>query len=111
MSAARRDQHEGMRHHEPRHPAEALLPAGPRIVNQCVCAGVPFACIATRVREGLSLEQIQDRTNCGNTCGLCRPYLGVVAATGLGALPVMSEGQCAAVVNAHHRDTEAPRAV
>lgn len=92
-----------------RHRAEALIPPGARIVNRCVCAGVPFAHVAALACEGLSLGQIQERTNCGNTCGLCLPYLKVVMATGLGALPVMSEAQCARVVSMHHRVTETPR--
>ena len=53
------------------------------LVTMCVCRGVPFAEILPRARAGgWGLEEIARSTGCGATCGLCRPYLRRMLATG-----------------------------
>jgi bacterioferritin-associated ferredoxin len=68
------------------------------MVERCVCHDVTFARISQMSREGLTLEQIRDRTKCCTGCGTCEPYVRVVIATGRTRLPVMTEQQARAVV-------------
>ncbi len=59
-------------------------------VTRCVCADMTFAeWLAVKEREGWTLEQACDNTTCGRNCGMCWPYLRVVAATGRVELPPM----------------------
>jgi len=51
-------------------------PAWPPAMTQCECAEMPFDEVARRMKqEGLSLEQIADRTGCGRLCTACLPDL------------------------------------
>jgi bacterioferritin-associated ferredoxin len=57
---------------------------GPRIdIARCVCRGVPFAVLLPLARAGdWSLDDLMRETGCGAQCGLCRPYLRRMLATG-----------------------------
>jgi len=47
-----------------------------RAMTRCECAGVPFAEVAQRMREeGLSFDQVAERTGCGRLCTACLPDL------------------------------------
>jgi len=49
----------------------------------CVCRQFPFARLLPLARErGWTLEDVQRETGCGDQCGLCRPYLRRMLATG-----------------------------
>jgi bacterioferritin-associated ferredoxin len=56
----------------------------PRIsVTQCICRRVPFERLLPLVREhGWTLADLTRETGCGASCGLCRPYLRRMLATG-----------------------------
>lgn len=59
-------------------------------VDRCVCHSVPFSYLVERNRrEGISLEQLSDETNCCTGCGMCEPYLRLAIATGMTAIPPM----------------------
>ena len=52
-------------------------------VTQCICCRVPFTRLLARVREhGWTLGDMMRETGCGDQCGLCRPYLRRMIATG-----------------------------
>ncbi len=45
-------------------------------MTRCECVELPFDEIARRLREdGLSLEELQNRTGCGLLCTACLPDL------------------------------------
>jgi bacterioferritin-associated ferredoxin len=67
-------------------------------VDRCVCYDVLFTQIAALAKSGKSLEQIRVETGCSGGCGMCKPYIDVVIATGRTELPVMSEEVCRAIV-------------
>jgi bacterioferritin-associated ferredoxin len=49
----------------------------------CVCRRVPFARLLPLARaRGWDLEELVRATECGAGCGLCRPYLRRMLATG-----------------------------
>jgi bacterioferritin-associated ferredoxin len=49
----------------------------------CVCRRVPFARLLPLARaEGWGLDELVSATGCGASCGLCRPYLRRMLATG-----------------------------
>lgn len=53
------------------------------VVTLCVCRRVPFARLLPLARaEGWGLDQLISATGCGASCGLCRPYLRRMLATG-----------------------------
>ncbi len=55
----------------------------PVVVGMCVCRGVPFARLLPLARAGgWGLEELMRATGCGAGCGLCRPYLRRMLATG-----------------------------
>ena len=57
----------------------------------------PFSEWLRRKEEhGWSLAQAAENTFCGEGCGMCRPYLRVVAATGQTELPLMTTEELAA---------------
>ncbi len=65
-------------------------------VDRCVCRGVAFADLIRLARtEQLSINELTDRTGCGESCGLCLPYIRLAIATGRATLPIMSETECA----------------
>lgn len=52
-------------------------------VTTCICRGVPFDTLLALARErGWTLEDLIRETGCGGNCGLCRPYLRRMLATG-----------------------------
>ncbi len=60
-----------------RGPGAAIETCGWRTpMTRCECVELPFDEVARRVREdGLSLEELQDRTGCGRLCTACLPDL------------------------------------
>lgn len=47
-----------------------------RPMERCECAELSFAEVARRMsEEGLSLEEITERTGCGRICSACLPDL------------------------------------
>jgi bacterioferritin-associated ferredoxin len=45
-------------------------------MTRCECAGLPFAEVERRIREeGLTLEELGERTGCGRLCTACLPDL------------------------------------
>jgi bacterioferritin-associated ferredoxin len=53
------------------------------LVTMCVCRRMPFAHLLPLARAGgWGLEEIAGATGCGAGCGLCRPYLRRMLATG-----------------------------
>lgn len=53
------------------------------LVTMCVCRGEPFARLLPRARKaGWTLPDLMRETGCGAGCGLCRPYLSRMLATG-----------------------------
>ncbi len=52
-------------------------------VSMCVCRGVPFGELLPRARAAAwDLPALMAATGCGAQCGLCRPYLRRMLATG-----------------------------
>jgi bacterioferritin-associated ferredoxin len=65
------------------------------IVDRCVCHGVTFRELRRIAeRDGADLTELARLTGCTTSCGLCRPYIEVVLATGRTELPVMTVEQC-----------------
>ena len=55
----------------------------PVLVATCVCRRVPFASLLPLAREkSWGLDELVAATGCGAGCGLCRPYLRRMLATG-----------------------------
>src|SRR3954452_5819319 len=53
------------------------------LVTMCVCRRQPFAELLPRARAaGWALADLVRETGCGAGCGLCRPYLRRMLATG-----------------------------
>jgi bacterioferritin-associated ferredoxin len=53
------------------------------LVTMCVCRRTPFARLLPLARAaGWDLEDLIRETGCGGQCGLCRPYLRRMLATG-----------------------------
>lgn len=53
------------------------------LVSTCVCRGQPFARLLPLARAGCwTLADLMRETGCGAGCGLCRPYLRRMLATG-----------------------------
>jgi bacterioferritin-associated ferredoxin len=57
--------------------------AGRISVDRCVCLARPFSALLPLARErGWDLGMLVEATGCGRQCGLCRPYLRRMLATG-----------------------------
>lgn len=55
----------------------------PVLVTMCVCRRMPFERVLPLARAGgWGLDEIASATGCGAGCGLCRPYLRRMLATG-----------------------------
>ena len=55
----------------------------PVTVDRCLCRATPFAALLPCARlAGWDLEALLRETGCGAQCGLCRPYLRRMLATG-----------------------------
>jgi bacterioferritin-associated ferredoxin len=53
------------------------------LIDRCVCRNRPFAELLPLARqEGWDLAALIRETGCGGQCGLCRPYLRGMLATG-----------------------------
>jgi bacterioferritin-associated ferredoxin len=61
-----------------------VSPSAPEInITQCLCRRASFASLLPRARAGhWTLETLMAETGCGGQCGLCRPYLRRMLATG-----------------------------
>ena len=60
-----------------------MRPAPEIVIARCVCRGMPFKAILPLARAGgWSLDDLMRETGCGAQCGLCRPYLRRMLATG-----------------------------
>lgn len=60
-------------------------------VDRCVCHEVEFSELLKLHRDqGLSLEQLKNRTGCCTGCTSCEPYVKICLATGEVDLPVMN---------------------
>jgi len=52
-------------------------------VGRCICRGRSFGGLLAQARAGdWDLDTLVDSTGCGAQCGLCRPYLSRMLATG-----------------------------
>ena len=52
-------------------------------ITRCVCRRFPFAELLPLARtHRWSLEDVMRETGCGDQCGLCRPYIRRMLATG-----------------------------
>jgi bacterioferritin-associated ferredoxin len=52
-------------------------------VDRCICRSRLFAELLSEARaEGWGLAALMRETGCGDQCGLCRPYLRRMLATG-----------------------------
>ena len=49
--------------------------AGRQAMTRCECAELTFDEVARRLRDGASLEEVQERTGCGRLCSACLPDL------------------------------------
>lgn len=53
------------------------------LVTACICRRTSFSHLLRLAREhGWGLDDLVRETGCGGHCGLCRPYLGRMLATG-----------------------------
>lgn len=60
------------------------------LVTRCVCFKTTFAdWLRIKRANGWTLEQCAAELQCGEGCGLCKPYLAIVEATGQTEIPVM----------------------
>ena len=52
-------------------------------IDRCVCMRFPFAELLAQARaEAWGLAEVIRETGCGDECGLCRPYIRHMLATG-----------------------------
>ena len=55
----------------------------PVTITMCVCRSVPFSELLPKARAAeWDLAAVMRETGCGAQCGLCRPYLRRMLATG-----------------------------
>lgn len=60
-------------------------------VERCVCFDQPFEKLLKLAREeGLTQEELSERTGCCTGCGMCKPYVRVVLSTGRTSIPLMN---------------------
>ena len=60
-------------------------------VERCVCFDQPFEKLLKMAREeGLTQDQLSERTGCCTGCGMCKPYVRVVLSTGRTSIPLMN---------------------
>jgi len=63
--------------------SETPVRAGALQIDRCVCLNRRFADLLLDARaRSLSLAGLMQETGCGDQCGLCRPYLRRMLATG-----------------------------
>lgn len=52
-------------------------------IDRCVCRSTPFERLLSLARANAwTLDDVVRETGCGGQCGLCRPYLKRMLATG-----------------------------
>jgi bacterioferritin-associated ferredoxin len=52
-------------------------------IDRCVCQKTLFATLLPLAREhDWDLDAVMELTGCGDQCGMCRPYLRAMLATG-----------------------------
>lgn len=52
-------------------------------IDRCVCLRFPFGELLAQARaEAWGLAELIRETGCGDECGLCRPYIRQMLATG-----------------------------
>jgi bacterioferritin-associated ferredoxin len=52
-------------------------------ISRCICMDRPFAELLPMARaQAWDLQALTAQTGCGGSCGLCRPYLRRMLATG-----------------------------
>jgi NAD(P)H-nitrite reductase large subunit len=74
------------------------LPTSRAPVDRCVCHNVLIAELVRLHREtDAGFDELQRRTHCSTSCGLCRPYILAALATGITRFPVMSDKELAAL--------------
>ncbi|MEQ8315888.1 MAG: hypothetical protein RIE77_08425 [Phycisphaerales bacterium] len=60
-------------------------------VERCVCFDQPFDKLLQMAREeGLTQDELSERTGCCTGCGMCKPYVRVVLTTGRTSIPLMN---------------------
>ncbi len=60
-------------------------------VERCVCFDQPFSkLLALAQAEGLTQDELSERTGCCTGCGMCKPYVRVVLSTGRTSIPLMN---------------------
>lgn len=60
-------------------------------VERCVCFDQPFEKLLRMAREeGLTQDELSERTGCCTGCGMCKPYVRVVLTTGHTSIPLMN---------------------
>lgn len=53
------------------------------LITRCVCRNFPFGHLLSLVgAHRWTLEDVLAHTGCGDQCGLCRPYIRAMIATG-----------------------------
>ena len=53
------------------------------VISRCICMNRPFTELLPLAREhAWDLQALIEQTGCGGSCGLCRPYLRRMLATG-----------------------------
>jgi NAD(P)H-nitrite reductase large subunit len=60
-------------------------------VERCVCFDQPFEKLLRMAREeGLTQDELSERTGCCTGCGMCKPYVRVVLSTGRTSIPLVN---------------------
>lgn len=79
-------------------------------VERCVCFDQPFEKLLRMAREeGLTQDELSERTGCCTGCGMCKPYVRVVLTTGRTSIPLMNGRALKAIADqAEGRDQAAP---
>ena len=72
-------------------PADLDRPTSRVRVERCVCFDQPFDKLLKLAREeGLSQDELSQKTGCCTGCGMCKPYVRVVLSTGRTSIPLMN---------------------
>lgn len=68
-------------------------------VNRCICSGVRFAEILRLHRdEGLTFDEIRERTGACDGCTSCEPYVRLTLSTGVTDHPVLTPEDAAEIL-------------
>jgi bacterioferritin-associated ferredoxin len=61
----------------------APVPTSVHAINRCVCSGKTFVELSQFAqRHHCGIDRLGAEFGCGNGCGLCRPYLAAMLASG-----------------------------